>query len=72
MSRKDDAVDREERDAAFGGSGNVATIDSEHVGGHVGREVIDDRCEFSRENVGSRLGFDARKDLKHTAGQMSD
>jgi len=65
VSREDDAVDREERDAAFGGSGNVATIDGEHVRGHVGRKVIDDRRKFSRENIGGRLGFDACKDLKH-------
>ena len=64
VSHEDDAVDGEESDAAFGG--NVATIDGEHVRGNVGREVVDDHREFSRENIGGGLGFDTCKDLSHT------
>ena len=59
MSCEDDAVDGEESGAAFGGSGNVATIGGEQVRGHVGRAAIDDHREFSRENIGGGLGFDA-------------
>jgi len=45
----------------------VARVDSKHVRGHVGlgREVGDDRREFSACNIGGGLGFDARKDLKY-------
>jgi hypothetical protein len=53
----------------FGANGgNVARVDSKHVRGHVGlgREVGDDRREFSACNIGGGLGFDARKDLKYT------
>jgi hypothetical protein len=63
VSREDDAVDGEESDAAFGGSGNLPTIDGEYVRGDVGREVVDDRREFSKENIGDGLGFDACKNL---------
>jgi hypothetical protein len=52
VSREDDG---EESDAVFGGS--VAGVDSKHVRGHVRREVVDDRCEFFRENIGSGFGF---------------
>ena len=59
-------MDGEKGDAALSGSGNVARIDGEDVGGHVGGEVVDDHREFSRENVRGGLGFDACEDLKHT------
>ena len=37
-------MDGERGDAVFGGSGDVARIDSEHVGGHAGRHRDRRRC----------------------------
>jgi hypothetical protein len=35
----------------------MAGVDSKHVHGHVGREVVDDHCELFRENIGGGFGF---------------
>ena len=42
MRREDNVVRREERDPAFGGSRDLERIDRQHMGTHVGREVIYD------------------------------
>lgn len=71
MSGENDAVDREEGYAAFGSSGDVATVDGKHVSGHVGRQIVDDHLKFCRENIGSRLRFDACEDLNHTTREIN-
>ena len=65
VRREDDVVDGEEGHATFGLSGNMAGIHREHVGGHIGGEIVDDYVEFRRENVRAGLGFDTREDFKH-------
>ena len=42
MRRENNVVRREERDPAFGGSGDLTRIDHQYMGRHVGREVVDD------------------------------
>lgn len=42
VRRENNVVRREERDPAFGGSGDLTRIDRQHMGRHVGREVVDD------------------------------
>ena len=66
VSGQDDVVDREKSHASFGSSGNMAGVDRQHVGGHVGGEIIDHHLQFCGENVGGGLSFDAHEDLEHT------
>lgn len=68
MSRQNDIVDGEESHAAFCGSGNVARVNSEHVCGGVGRQVIDGHREFFGEDIGDGFGLDTCKNLKHSTG----
>ena len=42
VRHENNVVRREERDPAFGGSGDLTRIDRQHMGRHVGREVADD------------------------------
>ena len=42
MRCEDNVVHWEEHDPAFGGSRDMARIDCQHMGMHVGQEVIDD------------------------------
>ena len=41
VRHEDNVVRQEECDLAFGGSGDLARIDRQHMGTHVGQEVID-------------------------------
>ena len=66
-----DAVDGEQSDVAFWGIGGTTRVSSKHMGRHVGGEVIDDHLKFCKENIRSRLGFDAHKDIEHATG-MND
>ena len=68
---EDDVVGRVQCDlAATVGSSVVGLgrVDSEHVGGHLGREIVDHYGELLRESRGCWKGswLDASKDLVHS------
>ena len=63
-----DAVDGEHSDTAFWGIRGMTRVSGKHVGRHVRGEVIDDHLKFCKENIRSRLSFDAHKDIEHATG----
>ena len=71
VGSKDDIVGRVESDLVAtvgGGVVGLRRVDSEHVGWHLGREIVDHDCELLRESRGwwKRSWLHASKNLVHS------
>ena len=75
MGSKDDVVGRVECDLVAtvrGGLVGLGRVDCEHVGGHLGRDIVDHDGEFLRESWRrwKRSWLDACKDLVHSEEEV--
>lgn len=75
VGSEDNVVGRVQRDLATTIRNSVVglgRVDSEHVGGHLGREIVDHDGKFLRESRGCWKGswLDASKDLVHSEEKL--